>query len=157
MLATLKTQNMWANTPVPVRGEVVRQIGDAFRLHKQALGMLISIEMGKIKTEGLGEVQEIIDICDMACGLSRGLNGLVIPSERPDHFMMERWNPLGVVGVITAFNFPAAVFGWNLALALVCGNSIVFKGAPTTNLVSIAMTNIISEVLRKNGVNIINI
>jgi len=119
--------------------------------------MLISIEMGKIKTEGLGEVQEIIDICDMACGLSRGLNGLVIPSERPDHFMMERWNPLGVVGVITAFNFPAAVFGWNLALALVCGNSIVFKGAPTTNLVSIAMTNIISEVLRKNGVNIINI
>jgi aldehyde dehydrogenase family 7 protein A1 len=88
----------------------------------------------------------------MACGLSRSLNGLVIPSERPNHFMMERWNPLGIVGVITAFNFPAAVLGWNLAIGMVCGNLICWKGAPSTNLTSIAVTNIICDVLRKNGV-----
>lgn len=119
----------WVTTPMPVRGEIVRQIGDALRVKKDQLGQLLSLEMGKIKSEGLGEVQEFIDICDMAVGMSRTLEGKVIPSERPGHFMMEQWNPIGNVGVITAFNFPIAVCGWNLSLALVCGDTVVFKGA----------------------------
>lgn len=109
----------WMLTPAPARGEIVRQIGLKFREFKDELGSLISLEMGKIKAEGDGEVQEVIDICDFACGLSRSLDGKVLPSERPGHFMMENWNPLGIVGVITAFNFPCAVFGWNACIGLV--------------------------------------
>jgi aldehyde dehydrogenase family 7 protein A1 len=108
--------------------------------------------MGKILSEGLGEVQEFIDVCDFACGLSRMLNGKVIPSERPDHFMMEQWNPIGLVGVITAFNFPCAVFGWNVGLALICGDLTLWKPNPSTPLVSIATTRIVCEVLERNNV-----
>jgi aldehyde dehydrogenase family 7 protein A1 len=138
-------------TPAPVRGEIVRQIGEAFRKKKEPLGLLISLEMGKIKSEGLGEVQEYIDICDFATGLSRTLEGKVLPSERPGHFMMEMWNPLGLVGCITAFNFPVAVAGWNAALALICGDLMVWKPAPTTNLCAIAVQKIINEVFDKFG------
>lgn len=102
------------------------------------LGMLISLEMGKIKTEGLGEVQESIDMCDFACGLSRTLSGQIIPSERKEHVILETWNPLGVIGVISAFNFPHAVFGWNLCLALITGNAVVWKGSQYTGLVTLA-------------------
>lgn len=141
----------WVTTPMPVRGEIVRQIGDALREKKVLLGKLLTLEMGKIKSEGLGEVQEFIDICDMAVGMSRTLEGKVIPSERPGHYMIEQWNPIGNVAVITAFNFPIAVFGWNLALALICGDTVIFKGAQTTSLVSVATGKVIVDVLAKNG------
>lgn len=144
----------WSNLPLPRRGELVRQLGEALRHNKDALGRLISLEMGKILTEGLGEVQEAVDICEYAVGLSRSLNGLVIPSERPGHFMMERWNPLsGPVGIITAFNFPCAVFFWNAALSLVCGNTQIWKPAPSTSLVGIACQRILNDVLLRNGHN----
>jgi len=143
----------WMKTPAPIRGEVVRQIGDAFRKKKEALGMLISLEMGKIKSEGLGEVQEYIDICDMATGLSRTIEGKVLPSERPGHFMMEQWNPLGLIGCITAFNFPVAVAGWNAAIGFICGDLMVWKPAPTTNLCAIAVQIILNEVFAKFGFN----
>lgn len=139
--------------PMPARGEIVRQIGDAFRAKKEPLGRLLSLEMGKIYSEGLGEVQEVIDICDMACGLSRTIGGSIFNSERPEHFMMEVWNPLGIVGVITAFNFPCAVFGWNAAIALVAGNLVTWKGAPSTSMVTIACAKIIAEVLENNKIN----
>jgi len=142
----------WQLTPAPKRGEIVRQIGEAVRAKKEALGKLISLEMGKIIGEALGEVQEFIDICDYATGLSRTYNGLVLPSERPGHFMMESWHPLGMIGTITAFNFPLAVCGWNGAIALVCGNCQIWKGATTTSLISIATTKVVSEVLERNGV-----
>jgi aldehyde dehydrogenase family 7 protein A1 len=109
--------------------------------------------MGKIKAEGIGEVQEFIDVCDFACGLSRCFEGKVIPSERPGHFMMECWNPLGVVGVITAFNFPNAVLGWNSAIALITGNLVMVKGAESASLVNIATSKILTSVLAKNGFN----
>jgi len=117
-----KEKAKWMSTPAPVRGEIVRQIGESVREKKDALGALVSTEMGKIRSEGLGEVQEFIDICDMAVGMSRTIDGKVLNSERPGHFMMEVWNPLGNVGVITAFNFPVAVCGWNTALSLICGD-----------------------------------
>jgi aldehyde dehydrogenase family 7 member A1 len=142
---------MWRETPAPVRGEIVRQMREALNENKDKLGTLVSLEMGKILPEGLGEVQEYIDVCDYAVGLSRSFAGSVIPSERPGHFMMEQWNPLGTVGVISAFNFPVAVYGWNSALSLVCGNAVVWKGAPTTNLSSIAVTKILQKVLEKNN------
>jgi aldehyde dehydrogenase family 7 protein A1 len=107
--------------------------------------------MGKIKSEGLGEVQEYIDICDMAVGMSRTIDGKVLPSERPDHWMMEVWNPLGIVGVITAFNFPVAVLGWNSALAMICGDMVIWKPAMTTCMTSVAVTKIMTEVLEANG------
>jgi aldehyde dehydrogenase family 7 protein A1 len=129
----------WMKTPAPIRGEIVRQIGDEMRKKKEALGMLISLEMGKIKSEGLGEVQEYIDICDMATGMSRTIEGKVLPSERPGHFMMEVWNPLGIVGCITAFNFPVAVSGWNATIAFICGDSMIWKPALTTCLCAIAV------------------
>ena len=141
----------WMKTPAPIRGEVVRQIGDAFRAKKEALGLLISLEMGKIKSEGLGEVQEYIDICDMATGMSRTIEGKVLPSERPGHFMMETWNPLGLIGCITAFNFPVAVAGWNAAIAFICGDMMVWKPAPTTCLCAIAVQKIVNEVFAKFG------
>ena len=109
--------------------------------------------MGKIYSEGLGEVQEVIDICDMACGLSRTIGGSIFNSERPDHFMMEVWNPLGIVGVITAFNFPCAVFGWNAAIAFITGNVVCWKAAPTTSMITIACANVIGDVLKKNNIN----
>ena len=110
-----------------MRGELVRRLGQKLRQHKEALGLLVSLEAGKVRSEGLGEVQEMIDICDFAVGLSRQLHGLTIASERPGHRMMETWHPMGVVGVISAFNFPVAVWSWNTALALVCGNAVVWK------------------------------
>eukprot|EP00850_Spirogloea_muscicola_P007790 SM000040S14802 [mRNA] locus=s40:420935:427214:- [translate_table: standard] len=149
--AAMAARQPWMETPAPKRGEVVRQIGEALRVALVPLGTLVSLEMGKILPEGVGEVQEFLDICDYAVGLSRSLSGSVIPSERPNHFMMEHWNPLGIVGVITAFNFPCAVLGWNAAIALICGNVIVWKGAPTTPLVTIAITKIIDKVLARNN------
>ncbi|XP_057786677.1 aldehyde dehydrogenase family 7 member B4 isoform X1 [Salvia miltiorrhiza] len=151
MRACADATKIWMQIPAPKRGEIVRQIGDALRTKLHHLGRLVSLEMGKILAEGIGEVQEIIDMCDFAVGLSRQLNGSVIPSERPNHMMLEMWNPLGIVGVITAFNFPCAVLGWNACIALVCGNSVVWKGAPTTPLITIAMTKIIAGVLEKNN------
>lgn len=145
-------QKAWQLTPAPKRGEIVRQIGDAVRAKKTALGKLISLEMGKILAEGLGEVQEFIDICDYSTGLSRTFSGLVIPSERPGHFMMEQWHPLGMVGIITAFNFPLAVCGWNSAISLVCGNCQIWKGASTTSLVTVALTKMMAEVFERNNV-----
>lgn len=141
----------WQNTPGPKRGEIVRQIGEELRKKKSALGSLIALEMGKIQVEGEGEVQEFIDICDFAVGLSRSFNGSVIPSERPGHVMLEQWNPLGMIGLITAFNFPVAVCGWNTALSLVCGNVQIWKGATSTSLTSIAVTKLMAEVLVRNG------
>jgi len=142
----------WGLAPVPARAEVVRRLAVALREHKEDLGALVSLEMGKISAEGLGEVQEAIDICDFAVGLGRQLNGSVIPSERPGHFMMERWNPLlGNLAVLTAFNFPCAVFFWNIALSMVCGNVHIWKPAGTTPLVSIACTKIVGDVLREAG------
>ncbi|XP_010479993.1 PREDICTED: aldehyde dehydrogenase family 7 member B4-like [Camelina sativa] len=142
---------IWMQVTAPKRGDIVRQIGDALRSKLDYLGRLLSLEMGKILAEGIGEVQEVIDMCDFAVGLSRQLNGSVIPSERPEHMMLEMWNPLGIVGVITAFNFPCAVLGWNACIALVCGNCVVWKGAPTTPLITIAMTKLVAEVLEKNN------
>lgn len=148
--ACAEAAKIWMQIPAPKRGEIVRQIGDALRAKLHYLGRLVSLEMGKILAEGIGEVQEIIDMCDFAVGLSRQLNGSIIPSERPNHMMLEMWNPLGIVGVITAFNFPCAVLGWNACIALVCGNCVVWKGAPTTPLITIAMTKIVARVLEKN-------
>eukprot|EP01084_Bolivina_argentea_P087862 158646_1 len=145
-------KRLWASTPAPKRGEIVRTIGEILREKKQALGSLITLENGKILAEGLGEVQEAIDICDFALGLSRSMNGQVIPSERPGHSMLECWNPLnGHVGVITAFNFPVAVAFWNTALSLVCGNTQIWKGASTVPLVTIACGKIIQQGLEYHG------
>eukprot|EP01094_Clydonella_sp_ATCC50884_P013877 TRINITY_DN2419_c0_g1_i1.p2 TRINITY_DN2419_c0_g1~~TRINITY_DN2419_c0_g1_i1.p2 ORF type:complete len:557 (+),score=182.76 TRINITY_DN2419_c0_g1_i1:139-1671(+) len=144
-------QKSWRTMTAPARGEIVRQVGEELRKHLQALGSLVSLEMGKIVPEGVGEVQEFVDICDYAVGLSRALTGAVVPSERPGHFMMENWNPLGLVGVITAFNFPVAVYGWNIAISLICGNSNIWKGAPTTNLVTVAVAKIMARVFERNG------
>ncbi|CAA3002666.1 aldehyde dehydrogenase family 7 member B4 [Olea europaea subsp. europaea] len=151
MRACAEAAKIWMQIPAPKRGEIVRQLGDALRAKLHYLGRLVSLEMGKILAEGIGEVQEIIDMCDFAVGLSRQLNGSIIPSERPNHMMLETWNPLGIVGVITAFNFPCAVLGWNACIALVCGNCVVWKGAPTTPLITIAMTKIVAGVLEKNN------
>ncbi|HVZ42622.1 MAG TPA: aldehyde dehydrogenase family protein [Ramlibacter sp.] len=128
----------WRNVPAPKRGELVRLLGETLRANKEALGRLVSIETGKILSEGLGEVQEMIDICDFAVGLSRQLHGLTIASERPGHRMMETWHPLGVVGVISAFNFPVAVWSWNFALAIVCGDPVVWKPSEKTPLSALA-------------------
>ncbi|MBM4130313.1 aldehyde dehydrogenase family protein [bacterium] len=141
----------WRMLPTPRRGEIVRQLGEALREKKQVLGALVSLEMGKILTEGLGEVQEMIDICDYAVGLSRTLSGPTLQSERPKHRMMEQWHPLGVIGVISAFNFPVAVWSWNAALAWVCGDSVLWKPSSKTPLCAIACQNIANEVFNRNG------
>ena len=143
----------WRKIPAPKRGEVVRQLGLALREHKEDLGRLVSLEMGKIRAEGEGEVQEMIDICDFAVGLSRQLYGNTMQSERPDHRMFEQWHPLGVVGVITAFNFPVAVWSWNAALAAVCGDSTLWKPSSSVPLCGIAITHIAEKVCRANDVN----
>jgi len=128
----------WRKVPAPRRGELVRLLGDELRQHKESLGRLVTIEAGKILSEGLGEVQEMIDICTFAAGLSRQLCGLTIATERPNHRMMETWHPLGVIGIISAFNFPVAVWSWNAALALVCGNAVVWKPSEKTPLTALA-------------------
>jgi aldehyde dehydrogenase (NAD+) len=143
---------IWRMKPAPLRGEIVRQMGERFRQNKQALGELVSYEMGKSLQEGLGEVQEIIDICDFAVGLSRQLYGLTMHSERPAHRMYEQWHPLGVVGVISAFNFPVAVWSWNAMIAWVCGDVCVWKPSEKTPLTAIACQNIIRDVLKTNEV-----
>ena len=139
------------NMPAPQRGEIVRQFGNKLREKKEALGKLVSYEMGKSYQEGLGEVQEMIDICDFAVGLSRQLNGQTIPSERPGHVMREQWHPIGVVGIISAFNFPVAVWAWNTALAWICGDVCVWKGSEKAPLCSVACQNIIANVLKKKN------
>jgi aldehyde dehydrogenase (NAD+) len=143
----------WRKVPAPRRGEVVRQLGNRLRENKEALGALVTLEMGKIAAEGQGEVQEMIDICDFAVGLSRQLYGLTMTSERADHRMMEQWHPLGVVGVISAFNFPVAVWSWNAAIAAVCGDSTLWKPASGTPLTAIAVSKIAEAVCRENGVD----
>jgi aldehyde dehydrogenase (NAD+) len=138
----------WRSVPAPVRGELVRLLGQQLRTHRTALGRLVTLEVGKTLSEGLGEVQEMIDICDFAVGLSRQLYGLTIASERADHHMRETWHPLGAVGIISAFNFPAAVWSWNAALALVCGNSILWKPSEKTPLVAFAAHELLIRTAR---------
>ncbi len=140
----------WRDKPAPQRGEIVRQFGNKLRDLKEPLGKLVSYEMGKSLQEGYGEVQEMIDICDFAVGLSRQLNGQTIPSERPGHVMREQWHPLGVVGIISAFNFPVAVWAWNTALAWVCGDVCVWKASEKAPLCAIACQNIIATILKEN-------
>ena len=142
----------WRMWPAPKRGEVVRQIGEALRKYKEPLGMLVSYEMGKSLQEGYGEVQEMIDICDLAVGMSRQLYGLTMHSERPRHRMYEQWHPLGVVGIISAFNFPVAVWSWNSMIAFICGNTCVWKPSEKAPISAIACQNIISEVFKANEV-----
>lgn len=142
----------WRTWPAPKRGEMVRQIGEKLREHKEALGYLVSYEMGKSLQEGMGEVQEMIDICDFAVGLSRQLYGLSMHSERPGHRMYEQWHPLGVAGIISAFNFPVAVWSWNAMLAWVCGNACIWKPSEKTPLCAVACQHIVAEVFKKNNV-----
>jgi aldehyde dehydrogenase (NAD+) len=143
----------WREVPAPKRGEVVRDLGVALRDMKEPLGDLVSLEMGKIRAEGHGEVQEMIDICDFAVGLSRQLYGLTIASERPGHRMMEQWHPLGAIGVITAFNFPVAVWSWNAALAAACGDTVVWKPAEPTPLTAVAVQHIANRVMADHGLH----
>ena len=146
-----KAFQAWRNVPAPRRGELIRLFGEVLREHKAQLGELVSVEAGKITQEGLGEVQEMIDICDFAVGLSRQLYGLTIASERPGHHMRETWHPLGVVGVISAFNFPVAVWAWNTALALVCGNAVVWKPSEKTPLTALACQALFEKALKAFG------
>ncbi|MEP4535274.1 MAG: aldehyde dehydrogenase family protein [Cyclobacteriaceae bacterium] len=143
----------WRTTPAPQRGEVVRQVGEELRKHKNNLGALVSYEMGKSLQEGLGEVQEMIDICDFAVGLSRQLYGLTMHSERASHRMYEQWHPLGIVGIISAFNFPVAVWSWNAALAWVCGDVCIWKPSEKTPITAIACQKIVETIFAKNNVH----
>ncbi len=138
----------WRSIPAPVRGFVVKRLGELLTEHKDSLADLVGIEAGKVRSEALGEVQEMIDVCDLAVGLSRQLEGRTMPSERPGHRLMETWHPVGVVGVISAFNFPAAVWAWNSALALVCGNTVVWKPSEATPLVAVAATALLERAAR---------
>ena len=141
----------WREIPAPARGEIVRQLGNALREKKEQLGLLVTLEVGKIRSEGAGEVQEMIDMCDFATGLSRQLYGLTMASERPQHRLFEQWHPLGPVGVITAFNFPVAVWAWNATLACSCGNATLWKPSPTAPLTAIAVQQIANRVLAEAG------
>ena len=141
----------WREKPAPLRGEIVRQYGEKLRKYKQPLGELVSFEMGKSLQEGLGEVQEMIDICDFAVGLSRQLHGLTMHSERPGHRMYEQYHPIGIVGIISAFNFPVAVWNWNTALAWICGDTCVWKASEKSPLCAIACQNIWNEVAKENN------
>ena len=143
----------WRLLPAPQRGEIVRQIGEALREHKSDLGLLVTLETGKIQSEGLGEVQEMIDMCDYAVGLSRQLFGLTMPSERPQHRMFEQWLPLGPVGIITAFNFPVAVWAWNACLAAVCGDTCIWKPSSQTSLTAVAVQHIVNSVLDQHDLH----
>ena len=149
--AATKTFERWRTLPAPQRGDIVREIGDELRAAKNELGNLVTLEMGKILAEGRGEVQEMIDIADFATGLSRQLSGLSMHSERPGHRMYEQWHPLGVVGVISAFNFPVAVWSWNALIAMVCGDTVVWKPSPKTPLTAIAVQMICNRVLERRG------
>jgi aldehyde dehydrogenase (NAD+) len=149
--SSVQTFQRWRLVPPPQRGEVVRQIGNALRDAKSDLGMLVTLEAGKIKSEGLGEVQEMIDMCDFSVGLSRQLYGLTIASERANHRMFEQWHPLGPVGCITAFNFPVAVWAWNAALALVCGDPVIWKPSHLTPLTAVAVQHVVNRVLEPAG------
>ncbi|HZD22077.1 MAG TPA: aldehyde dehydrogenase family protein, partial [Acidimicrobiia bacterium] len=149
--SSAETFQRWRRLPAPKRGEYVRQIGNALRENIDALGALVTVETGKIHAEGVGEVQEMIDICDFAVGLSRQLYGNTMASERPNHRMYEQWHPLGPVGVITAFNFPGAVWSWNAAVASVCGDTVLWKPSEMTPLTAIAVTNIADRVLDGTG------
>jgi aldehyde dehydrogenase (NAD+) len=142
---------IWRTTPAPVRGNVVRRLGELLREHKADLGELVSIEAGKIRSEGLGEVQEMIDICDFAVGLSRQLHGLTIASERPGHRLMESWHPMGPVGVISAFNFPVAVWSWNTTLALVAGDPVIWKPSDKTPLTALACNGLLQRAVTEAG------
>jgi aldehyde dehydrogenase (NAD+) len=141
----------WRTVPAPKRGDLVREIGEQLRKHKADLGLLVTFEMGKVRAEGEGEVQEMIDMCDFAVGLSRQLYGLTMPSERAQHRLFEQWHPLGPIGVVTAFNFPVAVWAWNAMLAAVCGDTVVWKPSPHTPLCALAVQRIVSEVARREG------
>ena len=143
----------WRALPAPKRGELIRDLGNALREYKEPLGELVTLENGKIRSEGLGEVQEMIDICDFAVGLSRQLYGLTMHSERPGHRMYEQWHPLGPIGIITAFNFPVAVWSWNAAIAAVCGDTMIWKPSPTTPLTAIAIQQICNRVMAQHGVS----
>jgi len=151
MSAATEAFKTWRVMPAPQRGEIVRQFGEKLREKKEALGKLVSYEMGKSYQEGLGEVQEMIDICDFAVGLSRQLHGLTMHSERPGHRMYEQYHPLGVVGIISAFNFPVAVWSWNTALAWICGDTCIWKPSEKTPVCGVACQNIIAEVLKENN------
>ncbi len=142
---------VWREWTAPARGEIVRQLAEALRRQKEELGRLVSLEMGKVLSEGLGEVQEMIDMCDLAVGMSRQLYGLSMHSERPQHRMYEQWHPLGPVGIITAFNFPVAVWAWNAAVAAICGDSMIWKPSEKTPLCALAVTKIAADVLEANG------
>ncbi len=143
----------WRMMPAPQRGEIVRQLGDALREKKDALGRLVSLEMGKVYSEGLGEVQEMIDMCDFAVGMSRQLYGPNMTSERPRHRMYEQWHPLGVVGIISAFNFPVAVWAWNATLAAICGDTMIWKPSSSAPLTAVAVQNICNDVMERNGIS----
>jgi len=152
MVKASEAYKTWRMVPAPKRGDLVRQMGDALRENKDALGKLVSYEMGKSLQEGLGEVQEMIDICDFAVGLSRQLYGLTMHSERPMHRMYEQYHPIGIVGIISAFNFPVAVWSWNTMLAWICGDVCIWKPSSKTPLCAVACQNIISKVLRDNNI-----
>ncbi|REK33460.1 MAG: aldehyde dehydrogenase family protein, partial [Actinobacteria bacterium] len=148
---SVETFERWRELPAPKRGEYVRRLGLALREKVEELGALVTLEMGKILPEGIGEVQEMIDICDFAVGLSRQLYGKTMATERPSHRMYEHWHPLGPVGVISAFNFPVAVWSWNSAIAAVCGDTLVWKPSERTPLTAIAVTKIANEVMEGSG------
>jgi aldehyde dehydrogenase (NAD+) len=149
--SSVETFDRWRAVPAPKRGEYIRRLGNALRENVNDLGALVTLEMGKILPEGVGEIQEMIDICDFSVGLSRQLYGLTMASERPNHRMYEQWHPLGPVGVITAFNFPAAVWSWNSAIAAVCGDTIIWKPSERTPLTAIAITKIAADVMEGSG------
>jgi aldehyde dehydrogenase (NAD+) len=151
VVASLKAFETWRQVPAPKRGQVIRDLGEAVRELKEPLGELVSLEMGKIRAEGLGEVQEMIDICEFALGLSRQLYGLTMHSERPNHRMYEQWHPLGPVGIITAFNFPIAVWSWNSSLAAVCGDTVIWKPSELVPLTAIATQHVCNRVMADHG------
>ena len=150
--AASKAYESWRLIPAPKRGQIIREYGEVLRSHKQDLGKLVSYEMGKSLQEGYGEVQEMIDICEFAVGLSRQLYGLTMHSERAQHRMYEQWHPIGIVGIISAFNFPVAVWSWNAMIALVCGDVVVWKGSEKTPLCGVACQKLFAQVLHKNGI-----
>lgn len=150
--AAQKAFKAWRKVPAPKRGEIIRQFGEVLRANKEDLGRLVSYEVGKSLQEGYGEVQEMIDVCDFAVGISRQLYGLTMHSERPQHRMYEQWHPLGIVGIISAFNFPVAVWAWNAMIAMVCGDVCVWKPSPKTPLCAVACQNLLSKVLKENDI-----
>ena len=150
LTASMDAWKIWKQLPAPQRGDIIRQYGDILRAKKEALGKLVSYEMGKSLQEGMGEVQEMIDICDFAVGLSRQLYGLTMHSERPNHRMYEQWHPLGTIGIISAFNFPVAVWSWNAMIALVCGNVVVWKASEKSPLCAVACQKLFGQVIKLN-------